>query len=255
MKIASLPLTTISIASFLLTGSACAATSDEVSRILLERILAAHQTQNEALCTYQFSADWVEQGLGDGANSETTGRIHRIHQGDRNWFSFASTHHTRNTPMGDGQFEFETRGVENAEYFATWSRDRVSGQVVAPKWFERAPDSTLPHATFGFDYALRIQPLKQAMGPGGQSLQTLVDAYANEDIVITCREVTAAGGEARISVSIDLPKHQLPGAWANMLINPAKGCLVEESTVTEKLHAKIGQLTLEVDFLAKALGR
>jgi len=118
----------LGILTVLTSETAMGATTDDESRILLERIFESHEIQSAALANFEFRAQWEETGSGVGGSTlRTSGTIHRVHQGDQCYFTFTSTHDSRNTPMGDGHHEFETRGVRNDEYFATWSVDRSSG--------------------------------------------------------------------------------------------------------------------------------
>ena len=78
---------------------AMGAITDDESRKLLDRILDAHKTQSAALANYEFRAQWEETGSGVGGSaSKTSGTIHRVHQGDQCYFTFTSTHDSRNTP-------------------------------------------------------------------------------------------------------------------------------------------------------------
>lgn len=226
----------LGLLSLLLPGTANGAIKDDESRVLLERILEAHAKQSAALANYEFRAQWDMDRTGPGAStSKISGKIQRIRQGDRCYFIFTSIHDSRGSAMGDIHHELVTRGVFNDEYYATWAVDHATGQYISLRWFEMPTDGTFPENIGVPDYArTRIRPLETAMGFGGRSLQSLIDSYPSENILFTCREETAPEGGQRIRVTIERPNHGIPGPWAKVLLNPAKGYLTEESVVFGK---------------------
>lgn len=216
--------------SSLPSGTESGIFKDEESRLLMERILQAHAEQSAALSKYEFTAQWETRASGAGGSvSEMSGTVRRIHQDDQCYFMFTSE---QSGPRGEIYQEMETVGVLNGEYFAAWGIDNATGIYTSPKWFEMPENGRFPQIAWALSCGLdKIRPLRQAMGHGGNPLTSLVDSYPKGKILFTCREEATARGGQRIRVTIERTAVERAGLWATLLLNPAKGYMVEESVV------------------------